>query len=482
MMNSPDIAIVGSGPSGFFAAEAILRSDTGARVHMFDRLPTPHGLVRSGVAPDHQHIKQVIKVFDKISGNANFSFFGNVEIGADITLDALRARYDALVLAYGASAGTPLSIPGADLPHSLTAAEFVGWYNGHPDHAGLAPCLARETAVVIGHGNVGIDIARILLSDHERLAKTDIADHALESLRQSRIRRVHLVGRRGSAQASFTTAELRELLAMPEVRVIIDQQALAFDAEERAFLELPGNAAIKRNIAVLQEAASRPVSGTPVKELHLTFLARPVAVEGIEHVKAVQFVRNRLEGPVENKIAVSAGEAYSVPAGLVIASIGFQGRQLGTVPFDVRRGVIPNIEGRVIGAAPEGLAPLYVTGWIKRGPNGVIGTNRADAAETIRSLLSDFRNGCWSTRPDDKRLSLPRKDTQIDFLAWKLIDAAECRAGEAAGRPRRKFVGINAMLEIARAGWPSARVRSLADSEQPGVTGQDSASRGADPA
>ncbi|MDB5604744.1 MAG: pyridine nucleotide-disulfide oxidoreductase family protein [Bradyrhizobium sp.] len=455
-MTHPDIAIVGSGPSGFFAAEAILKSGIDARVHMFDRLPTPYGLVRSGVAPDHQHIKQVIKVFDTISRNPNFSFFGNVEIGGDITLDALRARYDALILAYGASAGTPLSIPGADLPQSLTATEFVGWYNGHPDHAGLAPRFDHHSAVVIGHGNVGIDIARVLLSDHARLAKTDIADHALESLGHSRVRKVHLVGRRGPAQASFTTAELRELLGMPDVQAIIDPQALAFDAEECAFLELPGNAAIKRNIAVLQEAAAHRVSRSAVKELHLHFLTSPTAVEGTEQVAAVQFVRNQLEGRIENRRAVAGGETYSVPAGLAIASIGFQGRPLGNVPFDERRGVIPNIEGRVVCTVPERLAPLYVAGWIKRGPNGVIGTNRADAVETVRSLLSDFRDGRWSAKPDDKRSRLPLKETQVDFAAWKLIDEAECQAGQAAGRPRRKFVDIDAMLEVARAGQASA--------------------------
>ncbi len=222
-MLEPEIAIVGSGPSGFFAAEALFKSDAGPHIDMFDRLPTPYGLVRSGVAPDHQQIKQVVNVFDRLASHRKFAFFGNIEIGRDVTLGYLRSRYDAVILAYGASVGTSLAIPGSELPQSITATDFVGWYNGHPDFVNLAPSFDHECAVVVGHGNVAIDVARILLSDHAKLAKTDIADHALEALRDSRVRQVHLVGRRGPLQASFTTAELRELLGLPDVEVVIDR-------------------------------------------------------------------------------------------------------------------------------------------------------------------------------------------------------------------------------------------------------------------
>jgi len=448
MSTGPEIAIVGSGPSGFFAAEAILKSDARPRVHMFERLPTPFGLVRSGVAPDHQQIKQVAKVFDKISKHVDFSFFGNVEIGRDITLAALRARYDAVVLAYGASWGAPLAVPGANLPQSLTATAFIGWYNGHPDFAGLTPSFDHETAIVVGHGNVAIDIARILLSGHARLAKTDIADHALEALRHSRIRNVRLVGRRGPAQAAFTSAELRELLAMPDVRVVIDPAALQFDAAESAFLDLPANAAVKRNVALLQDALARPAGDTS-KDLHVDFLASPLAIEGSARVDAVRFARNRLQGPPGGKTCVPSGDEFSIPAGLSIASIGFRGRPLDGVPFDGRRGIVPNFEGRVDGKVAVGVAPLYVAGWIKRGANGVIGTNRADAAETARSLMADLQAGLWPVKTDAERVALSMKQDRIDFAGWKLIDEAECRAGCEAGRPRRKMVDIKAMLETA---------------------------------
>jgi ferredoxin/flavodoxin---NADP+ reductase len=448
-MSEPHIAIIGSGPSGFFAAEALLKSDAGVRVDMFDRLPTPYGLVRSGVAPDHQQIKQVVKVFDALARNTKFAFFGNVNVGSDISLDLLRSRYDAIILAYGASAGTVLPIPGSRLSQSITATDFVGWYNGHPDFTRLDPSLDHDSAVVIGHGNVAIDVARILLSDHARLAKTDIADHALEALRRSRVRRVHLVGRRGPIQASFTTAELRELLGMPDVRIVVDREALRLDEQEHAFLELPINAAIKRNVDVINNAAARDCSGEEAKELHLRFLASPVAIEGSDRVSAVQFVRNQLEGPVNDRKAVPGTGHFSVLAGLTVASIGFQGRPLENVPFDTLRGIIPNVEGRVMGEEMNGAAPLYVAGWIKRGATGIIGTNRADAGETVRKLLSDFREGRWPVKHDRRRVNVPLMSPRIDFGDWRRIDDAECLAGRESGRPRRKMVSIDAMLEVA---------------------------------
>jgi ferredoxin--NADP+ reductase len=448
-MSEPEIAIVGSGPSGFFAAEALLKAGIGARVDMFDRLPTPYGLVRSGVAPDHQQIKQVVKVFDNLANNPQFSFFGNIDVGSDISLGSLRSRYDAVILAYGASAGTSLSIPGSLLAQSITATDFVGWYNGHPDFANLDPCFDHECAVVVGHGNVAIDVARILLSDHARLAKTDMADHAIEALRHSRVRRVHLVGRRGAIQASFTTAELRELLGLSDVRVVIESDVLQLDEEERGFLELPVNAAIKRNFSVISDAASRGSDGEATRELHLNFLASPVAIEGTDRVEAVHFVRNRLEGPVASRTAVPSGERFSISAGLTIASIGFQGRPLGGVPFDDRRGIIPNVEGRVTGDFFGG-SSLYVTGWIKRGATGIIGTNRADAAETVRTLLADFRDKRWSVKTNRPQALGPLGNPRINFADWKRIDEAECRSGREVGRPRRKLVSIDAMLDIVR--------------------------------
>jgi ferredoxin--NADP+ reductase len=444
-----EVAIVGSGPGGFFAAEALFKSGIELCVHMFDRLPTPFGLVRSGVAPDHQHIKQVVRVFEGVAKNPMFSFFGNVEIDKDLSLKALELRYDAVILAYGASEGVPLDIPGGELEQSLTATEFVGWYNGHPNYANLAPDLDHETAVIVGHGNVAIDVARILLSNHERLAKTDIADHALEVLRESKIRRVHLVGRRGPAQASFTTAELRELvLGLPDVQVKINPQALNLLPEDSARVEQPVNAIIQRNLRVLEEAALRSKQAGSGRELHLTFLASPTALRGSGRVHAIDFVKNELVGPADSRRATPTSQTFSVGAGLVISSIGFRGRPLACVPFDRKRGIIPNSAGRVIGAASDGSAALYVTGWIKRGPSGVIGTNRADAVETVQTLLADFHAGLLPLKVGLRQnLAVPARP--IDFAGWARIDDAERRAGAESGRPRKKIVDLDRMLEVA---------------------------------
>lgn len=444
------VAIVGSGPSGFFAAEALLKSGINATVHMFDRLPTPYGLVRSGVAPDHQNIKQVVRVFEGVARSPAFAFFGNIEIGKELSLEELRRCYDAVILAYGAAQGTPLGIPGADLPQSLTATQFVGWYNGHPDYANLPVHFDHDTAVVVGHGNVAIDIARVLLSDHDRLAKTDIADHALDALRESRIRSVHLVGRRGPLQASFTTAELRELiLGITSIRARVDAKDLEFTPDQIARIEQPANAVVQRNIRVLQEAASRVSDSSDKRELRLTFLMSPVAIEGKDFVRGIEFAKSRLVGPADNQKAVATSERCSVPAGLVISSIGFRGRQLSDVPFDHNRGVVRNTFGRVVGMTLDEHAPLYVAGWIKRGPTGVIGTNRADAVETVQCLLEDFRSGRVSARGRKPDLRFESPAAPVDFKGWGRIDEAERAAGGLRGRPRQKFVNTDAMLKIA---------------------------------
>lgn len=459
-MGRPDIAIVGGGPSGFFVAEALFKAGIGATVTMFDRLPTPYGLVRSGVAPDHQHIKQVTKVFAAVAANPDFRFVGNAEVGRDVTLEEIRRQFDAVVLSYGASRGRPLQVPGASLPQSYTATEFVGWYNGHPDFAALDPRLDTEAAIVVGHGNVAIDVARMLLCDHARRAKSDMADHALAAFRKSAIRRVHLVGRRGPLEASFTTAELRELLSLPDVRVVIDPRHLDLTADERAFLDLPANAALQRNVAAMSDAASR-VQNSATKELHLHFLASPVALDGQDSVSAAQFCSNRLDGPVHDRRAVALDERFSLPTGLVIASIGFSGSPLDGVPFDSGRGIIPNRAGRVEGTE---CGALYVAGWLKRGATGIIGTNRADAAETVRTLLSDFSDGNWaakSGKAGDESFSIAGA---TDFAAWRRIDEIECLAGIQSGQPRRKLVSVAALLEAATGRQPGAAAAEAAPS------------------
>jgi ferredoxin/flavodoxin---NADP+ reductase len=446
-MRRPEIAIVGGGPGGFFAAEALLKSDAGARVVMFERLPTPYGLVRSGVAPDHQKIKQVVNVFEAIASHTQFEFFGNIEIGPDVELDELRRRYDAVLLTYGASSGRRLSVPGSDLPQNLTATDFVGWYNGHPDFAAVAPSFDQETAVVVGNGNVAIDVARILLSSHERLAKTDIADHALNALRQSRVQQVHIVGRRGPSDASFTTAELRELLGLPGVRVVVDPKAMDLDDRDREALALPVNAVKLRNFNAIKDAMHRSNEPMP-KELRLHFFARPMAIEGTDRVVGVRFVRSQFERTDGKQKVISGCEHFSIRAGLAIACIGFRGQPVQGVPFDEKLGVVPNLEGRVVGA-PEGGAPLYVAGWIKRGASGIIGTNRADAAETVRAMLADLRDGYWPARTGVTQPN-PCLRNAVDFSGWKRIDDIEREAGQKDGRPRRKVVTVAEMIGISK--------------------------------
>lgn len=443
------VAIIGSGPSGFFSADSLLKARPDVQVHMFDRLPTPYGLIRSGVAPDHQHIKRVTSVFEKIASHPSFQFTGNVEIGKTVELDVLRRLYDAVVIATGAPEGVRIGVPGDDLNQSHTAAEFVSWYNGHPDFVELSVDPRGKAAVLFGHGNVAIDVARILLSDIDYLDKTDIADHALDTLRDNPVRSVYLAGRRGPLQASFTTAELRALLAIPGLRVVIDPADLDFGPAAEELLSLPANALLSRNIELLRAAAAR--SEEPhTKELHLLFRSSPVEIRGQGKVDAVEFRRNRLtDGLLDCKVTTT-DERFTIEAGLAVACIGFRSRRLPGVPFDERKGGVSHVRGKVVDEHFDGKAPLYVAGWIKRGPSGVIGSNRADAAETIETLLADLDQVERASRPQDvgeTRIGLPRY--AIDFEMWRRIDQAERSAGALREKPRCKFVSVEAMLNAA---------------------------------
>ncbi|WP_338834473.1 NAD(P)-binding protein [Bradyrhizobium septentrionale] len=442
------IAIVGSGPSGFFAAEALLKSNLRLQVHMFDRLPTPFGLVRSGVAPDHASIKGVSRVFDRIAEDSAFEFCGNIEIGKDISLNELRRTYSAVVLAHGAAADSKLGIPGECLPQVFSAGQFVGWYNGHPDFSDLRPDFNTENAVIFGHGNVAIDIARMLLGDPQKFRKTDIAEHALDSLRGSKIKTVHLVGRRGPLQASFTTAELRELLLkMEDMRVEIDAAALHLSSSEADELSKPANAVAKRNIDLMREVADNSHQAAASKLLLISFFESPLEIRGSTKVEAVSLARNVIVNTPQGKRAIPTDERREISAGLVLTSIGFRGRALPGAPFDRLTGRIPNQNGRVQ-LGDGSTAPLYAVGWIKRGANGVIGTNRADAAETVACMLSDYTERKW-LEPDlvnRGKHALPPKSTS--FHDWQLINQAEISAGLAVERPRVKFTTIADMLDV----------------------------------
>jgi ferredoxin--NADP+ reductase len=435
-MGALRVAVVGSGPAGFYAAGALLAADIPVEVDMIERLPTPWGLVRLGVAPDHPKIKSVSRAFEKIAVQPGFRFLGNVEVGRDIQHDELLDLYDAVVYAVGAQTDRRMGIPGEDLPGSWAATEFVAWYNGHPDFQRLEFDLSGERAVVIGNGNVAVDVARMLALSPEELAPTDTTDAAIEALNGAGIEEIVMIGRRGPAQAAFTTPELIELGELAGADVIVDPADLE-GAE-------PTDTNSERNLAVLREYAAREPEGKP-KRLVLRFLLSPVELEGEEHVEAIELVRNRLEADESGSLrAVPTDEHETLPTSLVFRSVGYRGVPLLGVPFDERGGTIPNERGRV---APG----VYVAGWIKRGPSGVIGTNKKDAAETVELLLEDLRDAPRKGGSADEvdTLLLDTGVRLVLYPGWASIDELERMAGEKLGRPRVKLCTWDELLDAA---------------------------------
>jgi ferredoxin--NADP+ reductase len=450
------VAIVGSGPAGFYAADHLLRRDGFAvEVDMFDRLPTPFGLVRGGVAPDHPKIKSVIRVYEKTAARDGYRFFGNVELGRDITAAELAERYHAVVYAYGAETDRQLGIPGEELPGSGPATAFVGWYNAHPDYAHLEFDLSCERAVVIGNGNVAADVTRMLALPREELAITDTADHAIDPLAECAIREIVVLGRRGPVQASFTNPELRELGEMADADIHVDPAQLELDELSRRYLESEADITARKNIEILSGFAARQPEGKR-KRIVLRFLASPIEIQGDGRVERVVVGRNELHRDETGAIRPrDSGEREVIEAGLVLRSIGYKGIATGGVPFDERRGVIPNEGGRVVD--PSGsrqLAGHYVVGWIKRGPTGVIGTNKKDAQDTVDSLFADLEAGRVPEPPSSQRgtveaLLRERRPDHVSYEGWEAIDRAEVERGKPQNRPRVKFCRVDEMVEIA---------------------------------
>ena len=441
------VAIVGSGPSGFYAAEALFKSDRIVLVDMFDRLPTPFGLVRGGVAPDHPKIKNVTKVYDKIAQHERFSFLGNVNIGKDIKVEELRQYYDAILFATGAETDNRLGIPGEDLPGSHTATEFVGWYNGHPDYRDRVFDLSQEVAVVIGQGNVAMDVSRILAKTADELRATDIAQHALDALAESKVREIHLIGRRGPVQAKFTTPELRELGELSECDIIVRQEDLALDQASQAELDYADNLTAQKNMAELRAFAERTTAGMQ-RRFVMHFLRSPVELRGAARVESIAIELTKLQGNPFITRAVGTGVFEELGCGLVFRSVGYRGVPIPSVPFDESRGVIPHEFGRVTNAGVT-VPGLYVAGWIKRGPSGVIGTNKPDSLETATSLLANAPGLAPCTVPDSGALQgllAQRGVRAVSYADWRRIDAAEMERGTANGKPREKFTRIKEML------------------------------------
>jgi ferredoxin--NADP+ reductase len=454
------VAIVGSGPSGFYAAGHLLANkahpDLAVAVDMFDKLPTPWGLVRGGVAPDHPNIKAVSRVYEKTAARPGFRFFGNVEIGRDLTHAELRDRYHAIVYAYGSETDRRMGIPGEDLPGSVAATEFVAWYNGHPAFCEREFDLDTERAVVIGNGNVAMDVARMLALTVDELSRTDVADHALESLARSRIEEIVIVGRRGPAQAAFTNPELLELGELTDADVLVDPDDVEVDEHSAISIAGDGEGTARRNVEILKGYAARKPAGKR-KRIVLRFLRSPVALHGDGRVESIELVRNRLELDATSGAlrAAPTDERETLETGLVFRSIGYRGVAMPGVPFDERSATIPNAGGRVTDGPGGAVLPgEYVVGWIKRGPSGVIGTNKKDAHETVDALLADLDAASLPEPPLPggeaiEALLSERKHDHVTYSGWQAIDAAERSAGEPHGRPRVKLTRLQELLDAA---------------------------------
>ena len=446
------VAVVGSGPAAFYAAASLLASeDPVVEVDMIERLPTPWGLVRLGVAPDHPQLKTVSRAFEKIATRPGFRFLGNVEVGRDVSHDDLTELYDAVVYAVGSQTDRQLGIPGEDLPGSWAATELVAWYNGHPDFQHLEFDLSHERAVVIGNGNVALDVARMLALTSEELAPTDTTDAAIEAIVSSGIREIVVLGRRGPVQASWTSQELGEFGELAGADVLVDPDELVLDPASEAELE-GGSNIVQRNVEILRDFATREPAGKP-RSVRLRFRVSPVAIHGEERVEAVEIVRNRLEADEEGRVrAVATEEREVIPCGIVFRSVGYRGVGIPGVPFDARAGTVPNQNGRVLGADGSAIPGVYCAGWIKRGPTGVIGTNKKDAAETVEHLLEDARAGRLPASGEGTIDDLlGERDVQVvTYPGWEAIDALERARGEEQGRPRVKLCTWDELLAAAR--------------------------------
>ncbi|MEP6695948.1 MAG: FAD-dependent oxidoreductase [Pseudonocardiales bacterium] len=442
------VVIVGSGPAGIYAADALAQQAGGHEpwaVDIIDRLPAPYGLVRYGVAPDHLKIKSIINALRAVLEQPGVRFLGNIEVGHDVRLDELHRFYDVILFANGAAVDRPIGIPGEALPGSASAREFVAWYSGHPDAELDRFTLEAHSVAVVGVGNVAVDVARVLAKTAAELRSTDLPDHVLAVLERSQVRDVHMFGRRGPAQAKFTTKELRELGELANADVIVDPAELQLDAASET--AAAATAAVRRNVETLQDWAQRDPAGRP-RRLHLRFLLRPVEVLGPDRVAGLRLERCRLDGEGN---AVGTGEHIEVAAQLLLRAIGYLGSSVPGLPFDERTGVVPNAGGRVLrdGAPVPG---EYVAGWIKRGPTGVIGTNKGDARETVAAIVADQAAAPSEQERDPQgllRLLAERGVQVVTWAGWQAIDLAEVDLGRGQGRDRVKIADRGQLLRAA---------------------------------
>src|SRR5215207_4231213 len=450
--NALRVAVVGAGPSGFYATDQLLKA--GFEVDLLEVLPTPFGLVRAGVAPDHPKIKSVTRIYEKTANHPGFRFFGGVELGGHVSRQDLLDRYHAVLYAVGTASDNKFGIPGEDRPGSHGALEFVAWYNGHPDYADHSFDLSATRAVVIGNGNVAVDVARMLVLDPDEIAATDTADHAIAPLASASVHEVIVLGRRGPAQAAFTTPELRELGELTRADIIVDPADMELDEFSANWLETEGDPTNKRNVDLMREYAQREPTGHE-RRVELRFLRSPVEILGEGEdgpVTGIRIVKNEI---VDGR-AVPTGEEEVISCGIVIRSIGYRGTPLAGIPFDERKGLISNLGGRVLGDSGEHEVGEYVVGWVKRGPSGVIGTNKKDATDTVARILEDREAGKLNTPKLPDGEDVPKFLSEVcpsvvTWEGWQAIDVHETGLGEPQGRPRVKLVRTGEMVDIASA-------------------------------
>jgi ferredoxin/flavodoxin---NADP+ reductase len=450
------VAIVGSGPAGAFAADRLLRARGDVEIDLFERLPTPWGLLRAGVAPDHQEIKRLDETFDQQTLARGCRFFGNVEVGVDVSHEELMRHYTAVIYATGAQTDKSLGIPGEELPGSWPATEFVAWYNGHPDYRELEFDLSGPRAVVIGNGNVAADVTRMLTLSAAELERTDVADHALEALRESGIEEVVVLGRRGPAQAAFTSAELRELGRLDGVNLRVDPEEIELDRLSSRWLTEQGTFTARKNVALLREFAERRPQSEAERSIVLRFLRSPVKIRGEDRVEAIDVRRNEIvqadDGSLRPRTADEAVE--TIECGLVLRSVGYRAVPLPGVPFDERSFILPNEGGRVLSLDGEPVPGVYAVGWIKRGPTGILGTNKRDAEETVACLADDLAAGTLPAAEsagaeEIDALLAERKPDRVTIDGWRAIDSDELRRGQEAERPRVKLASREELLATA---------------------------------
>ena len=445
------MAVVGAGPSGFYASEALIKSGLVVRIDLIERLPAPFGLVRSGVAPDHPKLKQAIEVYKKIAQQPELNYVGNVTVGLDVTSDELKDIYHAVIYTSGAESDRRLGIEGEDLPGSHTATEFVGWYNAHPDYQDRTFDLSGEIALVIGQGNVAIDVARILAKSVDELRHTDIAEHALDALAESRIKEIHVVGRRGPAQAKFTTKELREFEGIEYCCAFIDSGELELNAASAMEIADKRGTVNRKNMELFKRFSQNRKGSTP-RTCCFSFLKSPTRIEGNGRLRRVIFENNVLEGEPFSQFSRGNGTTLEFDCDILFRSIGYRGVEIEGVSFNEKWGTIRHEKGRVINEqGGKVLSGMYTAGWIKRGPSGIIGTNRACAVETVQTLIKDL-----------PRLGTERKGTSalyktldargvkyINYSHWEKIDIAEIARGKPKGKPREKFALVEEMFDAA---------------------------------